>query len=129
MNSGRLKQWQALAVVKDPIGAAPLRDALCAEGMTVTVLGNVEEALAYCRTSPPDLVVVDDQIGRDSGVTLINDLLSISWTTATILISSEPEDVVHERTEGLGILGSISDYTDRESLNRLLTNLRSLRRA
>lgn len=129
MNSDQLKQWQALAVVRDPVGAAPLRDALCAEGMTVTVLGNVQEALAHCRKSPPDLVVVDDQIGQDSGVTLINDLLSISWTTATILISSEPEEEVHERTEGLGILGSITDYADREGLNRLLINLRSLRSA
>jgi DNA-binding response OmpR family regulator len=127
MNENEEKKWRALAVVKDPTGAAPLKEALGAEGMTVTVLDNVREALDYCRTSPPDLVVVDDEIGPDSGVKLIADLLAISWTTATIIITSAPEEEVHDRAEGLGILGSVTDYADKEGLQRLLTTFWKLR--
>lgn len=126
MNDGRVRKRQALVVVQDPKSAAPLRDALGAEGMTVTVVSNAEEALTHCRNSPPDLVVAEDALGPDSGVKLISDLLAISWTTATILISPAPEEEVHERTEGLGILGSITDYSDLEGLRRLMVNFRRL---
>lgn len=127
MDEGQTKKRHALAVVRDPVGAAPLKDALDAEGMTVTVLDNVPEALAYCRNSPPDLVVADDVIGSDSGVRLIGDLLAISWTTATILITTDPEEEVHDRAEGLGILGTVTDYADRQGLQRLMTNFRKVR--
>lgn len=125
----RSTNWQALAVVKDPAGAVLLTDALRNEGMTVTVLSNAEEALAHCKNSPPDLVVVEDRLGTDSGLKLIGDLLAISWTTATVLITTDSADEVHERTEGLGILGSISDYTDREGLKSLLINFRRFKGA
>lgn len=127
MNENQPNKLHALAVVKDPTGAAPLKDALAAEGMTVTVLDNVREALDHCRANPPDLVLVDEEIGSDSGVKLIGDLLAISWTTATVLITAAPEEVVHDRAEGLGILGSVADYADKEGLRRLMTNFRRLR--
>ena len=48
------------------------------------------------------------------------DLLKVSWTTATILVSERDENVIHEATEGLGILGYIKNYEDSEGFESLL---------
>ena len=68
----------------------------------------------------PDLAVVDENLATMSGIHFILDLLKVSWTTATILVSDRDDEAIHEATEGLGILGHIKDYEDLEGFESLL---------
>jgi hypothetical protein len=69
-------------------------------------------------------VVLEDILDSMTGVRFLQQLLAISWTTASILISDEPEDTLHEKTEGLGILGRIRDYGDIIGLKMLFRTFR-----
>ena len=70
--------------------------------------------------NPPDLVIVEDRLTGMTGIHFLAELLKVSWTTSTILISDEEEEALHDQTEGLGILGAIRTVDDVESLDRLL---------
>jgi len=84
-------------------------------------------ALEACRDDPPDLAVVQWDLGAMSGVEFITELLKISWTTATVLITDKDEETVHDKAEGLGILGRVTDFRDIVGLGRLLDTYRSLK--
>jgi len=55
-----------------------------------------------------------------TGIHFLAELLKVSWQTSTILIADEEEEVIHDQTEGLGILGAIRTADDIGSLDRLL---------
>jgi hypothetical protein len=57
----------------------------------------------------------------------VTELLKVSWTVSTILITEDDPETVHEKAEGLGILGSISHPDDREKLEELLKEFKRLR--
>jgi hypothetical protein len=50
----------------------------------------------------------------------LSEFLTIAWTTSAILICDEDEETVHQRTEGLGILGHIRSVRDMDGLDKLL---------
>jgi len=77
-------------------------------------------ALAICRDRPPALAIVDADLASMPAIEFLRALVKISWTSPGILITSDDEEAVHEKTEGLGILGHISDYHDRDGLKKLL---------
>lgn len=62
----------------------------------------------------------DENFATMSGIHVILDLLKISWTTATILVSDRDDEAIHDATEGLGILGHINGYEDLATLEDLL---------
>ena len=84
------------------------------------------QSLDKCRQNKPDLAVVEEDLQTMSGIHFILDLLKVSWTTATILVSKRDDKAIHEATEGLGILGHIKDYEDLESLERLLKKFKKI---
>ena len=110
----------AIILVNDPGQAAGIADTLNRRGISTTVRTDPEETLLACRSQTPQLVLVEDNLPGMSGMHFLADLLKISWTTSTILICDEDEDVVHEKTEGLGILGSLRSVHDIDGMNRLL---------
>jgi hypothetical protein len=61
-----------------------------------------------------------------TGIHFLAELLKVSWTTSAILISDEEEEALHDRTEGLGILGAIRTVDDVKSLDRLLDKFREM---
>ena len=73
-----------------------------------------------CRENPPGLAVVDDNLPKLTGIGFLNNLLKISWNSGTILIADHEESVVHEKAEGLGILGHMRGYDDFMALDDLL---------
>lgn len=97
-----------------------LIDTLSKQSISATVITNADEALDECLMNPPDLAIVGSSLGRMTGIGFLGELLKISWRTATILISDEEEETLHQQTEGLGILGAIRTVDDTESLERLL---------
>ncbi len=118
---------QAVIIVKDPAAAGSVT-ALCEEmGIEVTVFEDPRAALDYCTDRPPDLAIVGDEEAPLTTREIIGGLLKISWTTHTILISEDDEETVHEKTEGLGILGHISGPGDTVTLKELLTRFTAMR--
>lgn len=113
-------------IVRQPGRAFNLLATLARQGMAATLQSDPIEALRECRLNPPHLVIVEDDLGSMSGVRFLSELLKLSWTTSTILIANESEEAVHERTEGLGILGRIRDYDDTATLHSLIEKFFSL---
>lgn len=113
----------ALIVLSRTASSAALVRVLAERGFSVRVEIDVERALEFCRDKPPDLVVVDDILPSMMGSSFIAEALKISWTTASILITDKDEMSVHERTEGLGVLGHIKSFDDIDSLETLLEKL------
>ena len=97
-----------------------LIETLSKQSISATVITNADEALDECLMNPPDLAIVGASLGSMTGIHFLAELLKISWKTATILISDEEEEALHEKTEGLGILGAIKTVDDTESLGPLL---------
>lgn len=121
------KYFSAYILCRSPEDTAATRSALVAKGGEVTLFNNTEEFLRQCAASAPDLAVVEDDLPAGRGRKVLADLLAVSWTTSTILVIDEPEEVVHEKTEGLGILGSVTDFGAVESLGRLLKSFSEIR--
>jgi hypothetical protein len=74
----------------------------------------------------PYLAVVGENLATRSGINFLLDLLKVSWTPATILVSERNDNVIHEDTEGLGILGQIKGYDDLENLEKLLRKFKEI---
>jgi len=111
---------KAILVAGDGAGVSRLTEALSNHSISVTVSAMPDEALDECRRNPPHLAIVESDLGAMTGVRFLAELLKVSWTTSTILIADEDEESIHDRTEGLGILGSIRTTDDIEGLERLL---------
>ena len=111
---------RALVLVKEPDSAALLIQRLTEAGFIVDASSDPIQSLEKCRQNKPDLAVVDEDLLTMSGIHFILDLLKVSWTTATIIVSKRVDEAIHEATEGLGILGHIKDYEDLASLERLV---------
>lgn len=120
MSTSGTQDIQAIILVNDPGMAAGIADKISQRGISASIRTDPEEVLLACRSQSPHLVVVQDNLIHMSGMRFLADLLKISWTTSSILICDEEEDVVHEKAEGLGILGSIKSVHDEEGLKRLL---------
>jgi DNA-binding NarL/FixJ family response regulator len=111
---------KALVLVRKPGAATPLIQRLTEAGFMVDTSSDPSLSLDECRRNTPHLAVVEENLANMSGIHFILDLLKVSWTTATILVSERDDEAIHEATEGLGILGYIKDYEDLEGFESLL---------
>ena len=78
---------KALVLVKEPGSAASLIQRLTEAGFIVDASSDPIQSLEECRRNKPDLAVVDEDLPTMSGIHFIFDLLKVSWTTATIIVS------------------------------------------
>ncbi len=109
-------RYNAVIVVNNPAEADRICDCCSDYGIETQVFDDPEKALKVCRTNPPNLVVVQHELQSMSGLELINALLRISWTISVVMIVDADEETVHDRTEGLGILGHMEHAADLERL-------------
>jgi DNA-binding response OmpR family regulator len=112
--------------VNERTNAEGIVDMLGQRGISATVGTDPEKALGLCASQSPNLVVVENDLSSMSGARFLAELLKISWTTSSILIWDEDEEIVHEKTEGLGILGSVRSVQNKEGLNKLVDKFFSL---
>lgn len=110
----------AAIIVNDASQVRPIVESLSRKGFARIVEGDPQSVLESCGVNPPDLVIVEDRLRGMTGIRFLAELLKVSWTTSTILISDEEEEALHDQTEGLGILGAIRAADDVESLDRLI---------
>lgn len=85
-----------------------------------------DEALNRQSEKPFDLLVVGDDPTTGDGLKLIKDFLAVNWVTSSIVICDVDEKNIHERAEGLGILGHIRTAGDVQSLARLLARFKQM---
>ncbi len=117
---------RALVLIDNPAGA-DLLCACCAKKDVETIAtDSVERGVEACTENPPDLVIVNDRLSGMSGPAFIARILKVSWTISFILITDEDEETVHDKYEGLGILGRITSRYDTEGLERLLDDLAAM---
>jgi len=112
----------AILIVNEPHRAASIIDLLCGRGFSVAVSDNTEQVLRDCRGHSPDVVIVENRLREISGIRFLSELIRVSWTTSAILVSEEDPELIHEQTEGLGILGSVTSLDDREGMERLIND-------
>lgn len=121
------KADRALIVVNDLVAADAISVACTAKGIDGIIETNEQRALDLCRKNPPDLAIVGDPLESMSAYQFVTELLRISWTVSTILLTGEDAETVHEKAEGLGIVGHISHPADRKKLGQLLDDFKRLK--
>jgi DNA-binding response OmpR family regulator len=119
---------RAVVVVNDTAQARPILESLSRKGFSGIVESDPQKALEACKIRPPDLVIVEDRLTGTTGSRFLSELVKVSWSTSTILVTDEEEEIVHQRTEGLGILGHMRNCGDTARLERLLDKLLEMRR-
>ena len=118
---------KAIFVVRNPSNTAMMETYCIDNGIDTYTLSDPLSALEACNENPPDLAIVQWDLNAMSGVEFLTELLKISWTTATILVTDLDEETVHEKAEGLGILGRITDFEDITGLRGLLDSHKSMK--
>lgn len=121
------KTDRALIVVHDRSAAEAISAACTAKGIDAMIETDERRALDLCRTDPPDVAIVGDPLESMSAYQFLTELLKISWTISAILLTGEDAETVHEKAEGLGILGHISHPGERENLGQLLDDFERLK--
>jgi len=118
---------RAAIIVNDASQARPILEGLLRKGISVTIESDPQAVLDAVRTNPPDLLIVEDSLSGMTGTQFLSEFLTIDWTTSAILICDEDEEVVHQRTEGLGILGAIRTVDDAQRLDVLIDRFLEMR--
>lgn len=119
----------AIILSNDLPGLAQAESLLSTRGIETLKTNSLEQCIEQVRNSSPDLLIVEDDTVHNSGIRAIREALKISWTISSILVSSLDEAQIHDRAEGLGILGSLSSLDDSEGLKALLDSFDRIRSA
>lgn len=121
--------FEALVIGVPPGLRAIISTELAERGGKASFYSVPQEAILSCRDRVPDLVIVQEESLGIAPEAFIRELLGISWTMSTLLITDEDEETVHEKTEGLGILGHIRSVGDTGSLRDLLDTFIRIRQS
>jgi DNA-binding response OmpR family regulator len=118
---------RALILSTNATGVAKVSAFLRERGIEAVEVDSLERCVIQAKSSPPDLLIAEDDITSNIGLLAIRELLRISWMVSSILVSDLDETEIHDRAEGLGILGNLRVIDDLEELDRLLDDFDSLR--
>jgi DNA-binding NarL/FixJ family response regulator len=87
------------------------------EGMTlVGEAGNRREAVAIARSAQPDIILLDLDLGDESGLDLIHDLLEAAGQARVIILTGTRDPEAHHRALGLGAMGVVEKEKAPEAL-------------
>jgi len=111
---------RAVVIISDASRAWPILESLSRKGFVGIIESDPQAVLDAGRVNPPDLLIVEHRLNGMTGSRFLSEFLAIAWTTAAILICDENEEAVHQRTEGLGILGHMRTVKDVDRLDKLL---------
>jgi CheY-like chemotaxis protein len=85
-----------------------------------------DSAIKKASETAPDLVILDNDLHDMSGLELIRQLMTVNAFINTAVISSQPGQIFHEETEGLGVLAQLPPNPSDENIQDLLTQLRKM---
>ena len=114
-------------IVKDGIlDVSSIMNLLESSQIVAEVFSASDEALLRQKQEPFDLLIIHDDPSTGDGLKLAGEFLKINWMTSTIVICDEDESIIHDRAEGLGILGHVRKAEDLKSFAQLLTKFKQL---
>ncbi len=99
---------------------------LASSQIVAEVFSASDQALLRQKQEPFDLLIIHDDPSTGAGLKLAGEFLKINWMTSTIVICDQDESIIHDRAEGLGILGHLRNSADLKSLAQLLTKFKQL---
>ncbi len=120
------KSLRACIVVNLGLDSSGIIDLLGSFQIVPEVFNSYEEALGKQKEHPFEILIVHDDPLTGQGLKLIEEFLKINWMTSAILICNQDESIVHDRAEGLGILGHVANVNDLDSLSKLLTKFKQI---
>jgi CheY-like chemotaxis protein len=85
-----------------------------------------KEALETIGRTMVDLVLTDETVGDMTGLEFIERLVTVNPMVNCAAVSSLPEDVYHEASEGLGILMQLPPRPGRSDGRRLMAHLNQI---
>lgn len=114
-------------IVEDGIlDISSILNLLASSQIVAEVFSASDQALLRQKQEPFDLLIIHDDPSTSAGLKLAGEFLKINWMTSTIVICDQDESIIHDRAEGLGILGHLRNSADLKSLAQLLTKFKQL---
>lgn len=120
------RKLRALILSTNATGVAKVSAFLRDRGIEALAVDSLERCVLQAKSSPPDILIAEDDVTSNIGLLAIRELLRISWMVSSILVIDLDETEIHDRAEGLGILGNLRAIDDLEKLDRLLDDYYSL---
>ena len=94
--------------------------------VSTLVAGSEKEAEASMAANTFQLVIIDETVGKRSGIEIAKGLVASNPFLNCALIGSLPHEEFHEATEGLGVLAQIPTTPSTDDIEKLLTSLRKI---
>ncbi len=114
-------------IVEDGISdISSILNLLASSQIVVEVFPASDQALLGQKQEPFDLLIIHDDPSTGAGLKLAGEFLKINWMTSTIVICDQDESIIHDRAEGLGILGHVRKAEDLKSFAQLITKFKQL---
>lgn len=120
------KHVKACVFVDKDVDVSSVLKLLDSRGINAEVFSEPDSAVSKHKKQAFDLLIAQDDTATSRGLKLINEFLTINWMTSSILICDLDEASIHERAEGLGILGHVRHFDEMVSLESLLDRFKKL---
>ena len=116
---------KVLIVDDEPGVSAAFSCFLAADGHTVRTATNADEALRLVKAEAPDIVLLDIRMPGTDGMTLLQEVRTISPGTKVMMVSAYLNRAIRDRTARLGapcVQKPVNLFTLRHSVNNLLAS-------
>ncbi|HDZ23880.1 MAG TPA: response regulator [Desulfobacteraceae bacterium] len=120
------KNIPVLIVEQDSQVVDAIKNILQGSQYDLHILSSFNEALSRLKTEPFSIAIVGKTAETDSPFEELLEMVKASPLTSIILLSDLPEEEVHERSEGCGILGHVGRSVPPEDLDHLLNRFRQI---
>lgn len=104
----------------------PFMDLLGSFQIVPEIFLSSDKALVRQKQRPFDILIVQDDPSEGQGLKLIEEFLKTNWMTSTIIICDQDEATIHDRAEGLGILGHVRQLDDLQSFENLFRKFKQI---
>ena len=95
-------------------------------GADIMWVETAANAISAAENRKPQLAVVDSEIGKEDGISLVRKMLGVNAWLHTALVSGLSEKEFHHRSEGLGVLVQLPPTPDQEATQGLIDALKSV---
>jgi len=111
---------RVLILEKDKAVADSVKDNLKDGPYDLRVLSSFNEAVSLLKSERFAIAIVGSTLENDSPFERLLDMVKASPLTSIILLSDLPEEEIHEKSEGCGILGHVTRSVPPGEFSQLL---------
>jgi DNA-binding response OmpR family regulator len=120
------KNVRVLILEKDTAVVDSLKNKLKDGPYDLHALFSLNEAVSLLKSESFQIAIVGSTLETDSPFEGLMDMVKASPLTSIILLSDLPEEEVHEKSEGCGILGHVPRSVPPDDLDHLLNRFRQI---